>query len=75
MKLPSWYLLHIKGILYLNIFYTDGFTYCPVWPVGCTFCASGYKVSGTVRKGILQVDLYEGAEMELMLGMFAALSE
>jgi hypothetical protein len=32
-------------------------------------------VSGTVRKGILQVDVYEGAELELMLGMFAALSE
>jgi hypothetical protein len=32
-------------------------------------------VSGTVRKGILQVAVYEGAELELMLGMFAALSE
>jgi hypothetical protein len=42
---------------------------------GDIFCASGYRVSSTVRKGILQVELYEGAELELMLGMFAALSE
>jgi hypothetical protein len=28
-----------------------------------------------MRKGILHVDVYEGAEMEFMLGMFAALSE
>jgi len=32
-------------------------------------------VSGTVRKGILQVGVYEEAELELMLGMFAALSK
>jgi hypothetical protein len=32
-------------------------------------------VADTVRKGILQVNVYEGAEMELMLGMFAALSK
>jgi len=28
-----------------------------------------------MRKGILRVDVYEGAEVEFMLGMFAALSE
>ena len=39
------------------------------------FCVSGYKVADTMRKGILRVDVYEGAEMEFMLGMFAALSE
>jgi hypothetical protein len=32
-------------------------------------------VSQTVQKGILQVNVYEGAEMELMLGMFAVLSK
>jgi hypothetical protein len=39
------------------------------------FCVSGYKVSDTMRKGILRVDVYEAAEVEFMLGMFAALSE
>ncbi|GFG37754.1 hypothetical protein Cfor_01134 [Coptotermes formosanus] len=33
----------------------------------------GYKVSDTMRKGILRVDVYEAAEVEFMLGMFAAL--
>lgn len=33
----------------------------------------GYKVADTMRKGILRVDVYEGAELEFMLGMFAAL--
>jgi hypothetical protein len=41
----------------------------------CIFCVSGYKVADTMRKGILNVDVYEGAETEFMLGMFAALSE
>jgi len=39
------------------------------------FCVAGYKVSDTMRKGILQVGVYEDAELELMLGMFAALSK
>lgn len=39
------------------------------------FCVVGYKVSATMRKGILQVDIYDGAELELMLGMFSALSK
>jgi sodium-dependent phosphate transporter len=33
----------------------------------------GYKVSDTIRKGILSVDMYVGSEKELMLGMLAAL--
>ncbi|XP_063860864.1 sodium-dependent phosphate transporter 1-B-like isoform X2 [Scylla paramamosain] len=33
----------------------------------------GYKVSDTVRKGILDVSLYNNAEKELMLGSLAAL--
>ncbi|XP_037081034.1 sodium-dependent phosphate transporter 1-like isoform X2 [Pollicipes pollicipes] len=33
----------------------------------------GYKVSETMRKGILDVSLYENAEKELMLGSLAAL--
>jgi hypothetical protein len=39
------------------------------------FCVSGYKVADTMRKGILRVDVYDGAEVEFMLGMSAALSE
>lgn len=41
----------------------------------CVFCIAGYKVSDTMRKGILQVNVYDEAEYELLLGMFAALSE
>lgn len=38
-------------------------------------CSTGYKVSETMRKGILDVTLYENAEKELMLGSLAALGE
>uniref|UniRef100_T1JHU7 Phosphate transporter n=1 Tax=Strigamia maritima TaxID=126957 RepID=T1JHU7_STRMM len=34
----------------------------------------GYKVSDTIRKGIMDVNIYEGSEKELMLGSLAALS-
>ncbi|XP_076361319.1 sodium-dependent phosphate transporter 2-like isoform X2 [Tachypleus tridentatus] len=33
----------------------------------------GYKVSDTVRKGIFQLEMYEGAEKELLVGNLAAL--
>lgn len=45
------------------------------WFTGCVLCVAGYKVSDTMRKGILQVNVYNDAEYELLLGMFAALSE
>lgn len=34
----------------------------------------GYKVSDTMRRGILDVTMYQGHELELMLGMLATLS-
>lgn len=34
----------------------------------------GYKVSDTMRRGILDVAMYQGHEFELMLGMLATLS-
>jgi hypothetical protein len=56
--------------------------YLPCYSVVLTFwfsryvlCFAGYKVSDTMRKGILQVDVYNNTEYELLLGMFAALSE
>ena len=44
-------------------------------PYICLFFFSGYKVSDTVRKGILDVTLYNNNEKELMLGSLAALGE
>lgn len=35
---------------------------------------TGYKVSDTMRKGILDVNLYIGSEQELMLGFVSALA-
>lgn len=37
------------------------------------FLFAGYKVSDTMRKGILEVSLYETAERELMMGCLASL--
>lgn len=34
----------------------------------------GYKVSNTMRKGILEVAMYENSEIELMLGCLASLA-
>lgn len=36
---------------------------------------AGYKVSDTMRKGILQVSLYEGAEDEFMIGLLSSLGQ
>lgn len=35
---------------------------------------AGYKVSDTMRKGILDINVYKDAELELMLGCISALA-
>lgn len=36
--------------------------------------SAGYKVSDTMRKGILDINVYKDAELELMLGCISALA-
>lgn len=45
-------------------------------PNHCSFVLLiGYKVSDTMRKGILDVNEYDGHEKELMMGCLSALSK
>lgn len=45
-------------------------TFCEI--AGSVFI--GYKVSNTMRKGILEVSLYDNSEVELMLGCLSSLA-
>lgn len=38
------------------------------------FIIAGYRVSDTIRKGIIDVELYNGTESTLMVGNVAALT-